>query len=82
MWVHVDGQCLLFILHAAPLKQVANAKAANFVMYTTGNHCLAIFKEPESYSLMRVCLSDIRQEIESLSSITVDGVTFEIEYYL
>ena len=40
---------------------------------------MAIFKEPESYTSMQACLSD---EAESLASITIDGVTFEIEYYL
>ena len=49
---------------------------------TIGNHCLAIFKEPESYTSMQECLKDIREEAESLTSITIDGVTFEIEYYL
>ena len=43
---------------------------------------MAIFKEPESYTSMQACLSDIREEAESLASITIDGVTFEIEYYL
>ena len=43
---------------------------------------MAIFKEPESYTSMHECLKDIREEAESFTSITIDGVTFEIEYYL
>ena len=41
-----------------------------------------MFKEPESYASMQACLSDIKQEMESLKSITVNDITFDIEYYL
>lgn len=46
-----------------------------------GNHCLAIFKEPESYDSLKKCLSDI-SEVEQLKSIEMNGMTFEIDYYL
>ena len=47
-----------------------------------GNHCLAIFKEPESYQSLKNCLEDIISEVNALSTIKVNGVTFEIVYYL
>ena len=47
-----------------------------------GNHCLAIFKEPESYDSLKKCLSDFISEVEQLKSIEVNGMTFEIDYYL
>lgn len=47
-----------------------------------GNHCLAIFKEPETYEALKNALCDIVSDVESLSSITVNGITFSIEYYL
>ena len=47
-----------------------------------GNHCLAIFKEPESYDSLKKCLSDIIADVNTLSSIEVNGITFAIEYYL
>ena len=47
-----------------------------------GNHCLAIFKEPESYQSLKNCLKDIISEVNALSTIKVNGVTFEIVYYL
>ena len=47
-----------------------------------GNHCLAIFKEPESYDSMKKCLSDIIDEVNTLSSVDVNGTTFTIDYYL
>lgn len=47
-----------------------------------GNHCLAIFKEPESYDCLKLCLSDIIDEAKNLSTITVDSTTFSLEYYL
>ena len=52
------------------------------ILLCTGNHCLAIFKEPESYASMQACLSDIKQEMESLTSVTINDITFDIEYYL
>ena len=45
-----------------------------------GNHCLAIFKEPESYNSLEKCLSDIVKEVERLTSITISDKTFEVEY--
>ena len=47
-----------------------------------GNHCLAIFKEPESYQSLKNALKDIISDVESMSSIDVNGTTFHIEYYL
>lgn len=49
---------------------------------TAGNHCLAIFKEPEEYDSLLAALQDIKSDVESLSTITVDGIEFAIEYYL
>ena len=48
----------------------------------SGNHCIAIFKEPESYSAMKLCLQDIVADINALSMIIVCEQAFEIEYYL
>ncbi len=47
-----------------------------------GNHCLAIFKEPETYDSLKAALQDIVLDVESLSAIDVGGTTFTIEYYL
>ncbi len=47
-----------------------------------GNHCLAVFKEPESYDSLKRCLSNLITEVGSLSSIEVDGTTFDVAYYL
>ncbi len=49
---------------------------------TAGNHCLAIFKEPESYGSLKKCLSDLITEVDTLSSIEVSVSTFDIEYCL
>ena len=48
----------------------------------SGNHCLAIFKDPESYDSLKECLSDIIADVNTLSSIEVNGITFSIEHYL
>ena len=47
-----------------------------------GNYCLAIFRQKESYDEMKTALSDIRQEVENLSSIQVNDITFDIVYFL
>ena len=48
----------------------------------SGNHCIAIFKEPESYSAMKLCLQDIVADVNALSMIIVREQAFETEYYL
>ena len=48
----------------------------------SGNYCLAIFKEPKSYDSLKKCLSDNITDVNTLSSIEVNGITFSIEYYL
>ena len=47
-----------------------------------GNHCLAIFKEPETYESLKAALRNIASDVESLLTIDVNGMTFELEYYL
>ena len=47
-----------------------------------GNHCIAIFKEPESYESMKLCLKDIINEVQSIDTISVGGHDFHITFYL
>ena len=47
-----------------------------------GNHCIAIFKETEDYDSLKKALQDIVAEVESLKTIRVNGIDFEITYYL
>ena len=47
-----------------------------------GNHCIAIIKEPEKYESLLLSLEDIKNEIESLSTIEVSNICFEIQYFL
>ena len=49
---------------------------------SAGNHCIAIFKESESYDSMKLCLQDIIHDMENLNTITVSGIEFRITYYL
>lgn len=48
----------------------------------SGNHCIAIFKESESYSSMKLCLQDIAKDVKELESITIGSHRFDIEYFL
>ena len=47
-----------------------------------GNYCLAIFRQQESYDGMKTALSDIRREVENLTSIHVNDHKFDIVYFL
>jgi len=47
-----------------------------------GNHAIAIINSSENYDDLKVALTDIRNEVESLTSIIVDGMKFPIEYFL
>ena len=48
----------------------------------SGNHCIAIFKEPESYGAMKMCLQDIAHDVSQHTTITVCELTFDIEYFI
>ena len=47
-----------------------------------GNHCIAIFKEPEKYDSLKLCLQDIIHDIENLNTIKVGDIEFDIVYFL
>ena len=47
-----------------------------------GNHTLALLKEPEKYEFLQRGLEDLRNEVERLTEIVVDGETYQIDYYL
>ena len=47
-----------------------------------GNHVLAILREAESYDSLQRGLEDVRNDVEGLTSIEVDGITYDLEYYL
>ena len=49
---------------------------------STGNHILAVFKQPESYQCLKPALADIISGVEQLREITVDGLKFQITFYL
>lgn len=47
-----------------------------------GNHILAIIKESEQYDSLRLALADLRDEVETLEEIMVEGNTCKIRYFL
>ena len=47
-----------------------------------GNHCVAIWKDTESYETYKLALSDIVAEIQALTTITISDHTFDVQYYL
>ena len=47
-----------------------------------GNHCIAIIKETESYDSLKLALQNIIEDVQTLTSITINGSSYSIEYYL
>ena len=47
-----------------------------------GNHTIAIINGCEGYDLLANALSDIRNEVLQLKSVSLDGLDFPIEYFL
>ena len=48
----------------------------------SGNHLIAILQAPEKYEHLKCGLSHICKEVESTSSLDVDGTTYTIEFFL
>ena len=48
----------------------------------SGNHCIAIIKEPESYVSLKPALEDIINEVQTLKTILINDNTYSIKYYL
>ena len=63
--------------HKALYKCVYACTHKTSVRYKFSHHCLVVLKESEHYESMKVGLSDLRKEIESLKNITV-----AIEYFM
>lgn len=49
---------------------------------SNGNHVIAILKEEEICDSLQRGLEDIPNEVERLTSIEVQGITYNLEYYL
>ena len=47
-----------------------------------GNHCIGIFKEPENYESMQLCLQDIISDVERIETINVGDHEFHITFFL
>ena len=54
----------------------------NVAMSEEGNYVIAVFKTKDDYVRIRDSLSDFRDEIRNLSSITCGDKIFQIEYFL
>ena len=46
-----------------------------------GNHTIAIIKGTEDYDTLKTALSDLSKEIEELTTMTINHVTYTIEYH-
>ena len=50
-------------------------------MSEKGNYVLAILKTSENYDNLKESLSDLTQEMSKLNKVTVEGKTYNIEYF-
>ena len=46
------------------------------------NHTIAIINASENYDVLKTASSDIIKEVAELTAIEVNGITFNIEYFL
>ena len=51
-------------------------------MSASGNHLIAIIKEPEDYDKLAESLMDIRKDVESLKQLKIGTECFDIEWFL
>ena len=51
-------------------------------MSASGNHLIAIIKEPEDYDKLAESLMDIRKDVESLKQLKIGTDCFDIEWFL
>ena len=47
-----------------------------------GNHTIAVINSTEKYKDLEIALSNIRNEVQTLTFINIDGMRFPIEYFL
>ena len=47
-----------------------------------GNHLVAVIKVPEDYDHLFVALGDTRNDVEQLTTVCIDNVCYEIEWFL
>ena len=51
-------------------------------MSPNGNYTITLINTTEDYNNLLEALENIVKEIESLQSITVDGITFTVDFFL
>ena len=51
-------------------------------MSEKGNYVLAIIKTKEDYNCIRESLQNLKDDMKQLTTIEVDGASYEIEYFL
>ena len=50
-------------------------------MSADGNHLVAVIKVPEDYYHLFVALCDIQNDVEQLSTVCIDNVCYEIQWF-
>jgi len=76
-----DGTNIRKHLHVANFGFIL-LEEADLAYSAAGNHCVAIIKEPEKDESLLLSFEDISKEVEALTSIEVNSIPFEIEYFL
>lgn len=51
-------------------------------MSASGNHSIAVIHTEEKYETLATALADVRAEMSTLTTVTVGGMTFSVEYFL
>ena len=78
-----DGTIVSRSMHVLVIAfTLVNVKSKECPNSPRGNHVVALINTTEDYNNLQEAVRDIEEEIKNTTSITVNDLTFEIEYFL
>ena len=78
-----DGTIVSRSMHVLVIAfTLVNVKSKECPNSQRGNHVVALINTTEDYNNLQEAVRDIEEEIKNTTSITVNDLTFEIEYFL
>ena len=78
-----DGTIVSRSMHVLVIAfTLINVKSKECPISPRGNHVVALINTTEDYDNLQEAVRDIEEEIKNTTSITVNDLTFEIEYFL
>ena len=69
-------------MHSASPRAITRLLLIQLFFNCTQIHAITYTNSTEKYEDLEIALSDVRREVQNLTSITFDGMNFPIEYFL